>query len=169
MINPHWCDMELLQRDHERAIKFVHDQRIQICLDPAEREFAKQTFAPISAVFWPDLLSSVLSLVYLYDMDKQPPEISKCDGRASVSERQSDGRRVASIGISLQALHAGETYAVLIFLHELTHILSGFPSEHGPEFHAHLDKLIARYNAATGATVQNDYFGLDAETAQKGR
>ena len=169
MVHPHWTDKALLQRDHERAIKFVQDQGVIICFDPAEWEFAKRTFAQITSIFLPDLLCSALSLVYVYDQDAQPPEISKCDGRSSVSERQSDGRRVASVGISLQALHYREDYAILILLHELTHILSGFPSEHGPEFHAYLDKLIARYNAATGATVQNDYFGLDAETAQKGR
>ena len=168
MVNLHWTDNTLLQRDHERALRFVREQGITICLDPVEREFAKRTFAPITNVFLPDLLCSCLSLVYVYDQDAQPPEISKCDGRSSISERQSDGRRVASIGISLQALHAGETYAILIFLHELCHCLYGVPSEHGPEFHAYLDKLIARYNRATGAAVQNDYFGL-AETAQKGR
>ena len=168
MVNLHWTDKALLQRDHERALKFVQDQGIIICFDPAEREFAKRTFAPITNVFLPDLLCSALSLVYVYDMDKQPPAVKKCDGYSSVSERQSDGQRVASVGISLQALHAGEDYAVLVFLHELTHILSGFPSEHGTGFHAFLDRLIERYNRATGAAVQNDYFGL-AETAQKGR
>lgn len=168
MINPHWCDMELLQQNHEWALELVKAQGIKICLDPAERALAKETLAPITSIFYPDLLCSILSLIYLYDMDKQPLAVKKSDGFSSVSERQSDGRRVASIGISLQALHAGKDYAVLVFLHELTHILSDFPSKHGPEFHAYLDRLIKRYNEATRSAVQNDYQGLPA-SAQKGR
>lgn len=159
MVSLHWTDRALLQRDHELALKFVRDQDIKICLDPAEREFAKRTFATITDVFLPDLLCSCLSLIYLYDQDAQPPEISKCDGYSSVSERQSDGKRVASIGISLQTLHAGEDYAVLVFLHELCHVLYGFPA-HGQVFHKRLDSLIERYNLLTGAGVKNDYQGL---------
>lgn len=108
MINPHWCDMELLQQDHEWALELVKVQGIKICLDPAERALAKETLAPITSIFWPDLLCSLLSLVYVYDQDAQPPAVRGFDGYSSVSERQSDGRRVASIGISLQALHAGK-------------------------------------------------------------
>lgn len=156
MINLHWTSREMLQRDRALALGFVRDQNIKICLDPTERELAKQTFLRITKTFFPDLLCSCLSLIYVYDQDVQPPTVKKCDGYSSVSERQSDGRRVASIGISLQALHAGENYAVLIFLHELCHVLHGFPA-HGPEFHKHLDRLIAKYNAATKGTVVNDY------------
>ena len=101
-----------------------------------------------------------LSLVYCYDQDRQPPRIARCDGYSSVSERQSDGRRVSSVGVSIQALRYDRTYSTMLPLHELTHTLSGFPSEHGPEFHAYLDGLIARFNAATGASVKNDYYGL---------
>ena len=167
MINPHWTDPALLWRDHKRALELVREQGIRICLDPAERELAKRIFTPLSAVFWPDLLCSCLSLVYVYDQGAQSPAVKKCDGYSSVSERQNDGRRVASIGISLQALHAEEDYAVLIFLHELCHVLYGVPP-HGRRFHQKLDLLIERYNRATGAAVSNDYFGL-AENAQKGR
>lgn len=49
---------------------------------------------------------------------------------------------------------------ILVLLHELTHILSGFPSEHGPEYHAYLDRLIERYNKETDSHIENDYFGL---------
>lgn len=55
MVNPHWTSREMLQRDHELALKFVRDQDIKICLDPAEREFAKRTFATITDVFLLDL------------------------------------------------------------------------------------------------------------------
>lgn len=170
MVNLHWTSREMLQHDHELALKFVREQGIKICFDPAERELAKRTFTPITSIFWPDLLCSPLSMVYLYDMDdmdEQPPAIQKCDGYSSVSEQQSDGRRVASVGVSLQALRAGESYAVLVFLHELCHVLYGVPP-HGREFHQKLDLLIERYNRATGAAIVNDYFGL-ANGAQKGR
>ncbi len=166
MVNVRWTDKALLQRDHELALELAREQGIKLCLDPAEREIAKQTFSQISSIFWVDLMCSDLAAIYVYDMDTQPPEVSKCDGYASVGKRQSDGRRVASIGISIQALHAGANYAVMVFLHELTHVLSGFPSEHGPEYHAYLDRLIERYNQAAGTEITNDYFGL-CETAQK--
>lgn len=166
MINPHWCDMEILQQDHEWALELVKVQGIKICLDPAERALAKETLAPITSIFYPDLLCSILSLIYLYDMDKQPLAVKKSDGYSSVSERQSDGRRVASIGISLQALHAGKDYAVLVFLHELCHCLYS-SSPHGTEFHQKLDFLLKRYNMGTGSDIKNDYQGL-AETDTKG-
>lgn len=85
--------------------------------------------------------------------------------RASAN-RKNDGRRVASIGISIQALHAGHDYAIMVFLHEMAHVLSSFPSAHGPEYHAYLDRLIERYNQAAGTEITNDYFGL-CETAQE--
>lgn len=160
MVNVHWTNKALLQRDHEFALSFVRDQGIKICFDPAERELAKRTFAPITNTFLPDLLCSALSLIYVFDQAAQPPAVKRCDGYASVSvsESESDRRQVASIGISLQALHAGANYAVLIFLHELCHVLYGFPS-HGPAFHKRLDKLIARFNTTVGTNIQNDYQG----------
>lgn len=105
-------------------------------------------------------MRSSLSLVYVYDQREQPESISPNDGYSSVSERQTDGRRVASIGISIQALHRGDEYAVMVLLHELAHILRSYPVDHGQEFHQTLDKLIVRYNVATGAKIENDYFGL---------
>lgn len=91
-----------------------------------------------------------------YDQSIQPPAIAKCDGYSSVSERQSDGWLVASVGISLQALQAGDSYAALVLLHELCHVLHGFPA-HGQEFHKRLDSLIERYNLLAGGNVVNDY------------
>ena len=38
------------------------------------------------------------------------PEISKYDGYSSVSERQSNGRRVSSVGVSIQALCYSRDY-----------------------------------------------------------
>lgn len=160
MVNPHWTDRAMLQRDYELALELVRQQGVRICCDPAELELARRTFLHITKTFFPELLCSCLSLVYIYDMDEQPPALSMCDGRASISETFPDGRQVASIGISLQALHAGEDYSILILLHELTHVLSGFPSEHGPEFHAYLDRLVERYNLETRSSIVNDYFGM---------
>lgn len=156
MVNVHWRNKALLQRDHELALSVVRDQGIKICFDPAERKLAKRTFAPITNTFLPDLLCSALSLIYLFDQTAQPPAVKMCDGYSSVSESESGRRQVASIGISLQALHAGESYVVMVFLHELCHVLHGFP-DHGSKFHRHLDALITRYNTATGSCLKNDY------------
>lgn len=115
-------------------------------------------FSQIGCIFENEILNSTLTLIYLYDQEKQPPDIAKCDGRASISERLKDGKRVSAIGVSLQALHYYKEYAVMIFLHELTHILYDTKEEHGAEFHSYLDNLIERYNQATGEKVENDYY-----------
>lgn len=160
MINIHWSKPGSLHQDKMKACKLVTEQGIIICLDDNERQYAKKVFKPIGEIFRDEMLSSSLSLIYLYDQNKQPPHIAKNDGYASVSKMLKDGRRVSSIGISIQALHNTKEYAVLVFLHELTHILYYTEQEHGTVFHNYLDSLIERYNAATSERVKNDYFEL---------
>lgn len=160
MINIHWNKPYLLHRDKKKAYKLVTEQGIIICLDDNERHYAKKVFKPIGEIFKEEMLSSSLTFIYLYDQNKQPPQIAKNDGYASISKMLKDGRRVSSIGISIQALHNTKEYAVLVFLHELAHILYYTEQEHDTVFHNYLDSLIERYNAATGERVKNDYFAL---------
>lgn len=66
-----------------------------------------------------------------------------------------------AIGVSAESIRAGAEYAALLILHELCHVLryDRVGGEHEAEFHAELDEMIERYNAATGATIVNDYAG----------
>lgn len=155
-----WHDMDALRRDHDTALRLLDRQGLIRCIDQHWVMEAKRLFLPIVISLQNVVMGSVLSLVYCYDQQQQLPTLAKNDGFSSVSEHQKDGRRVASIGISIQAMQQGDECAVMVLLHELTHILSSYPAEHGRTFHQTLDKLIARYNTATGAKIKNDYFGL---------
>ena len=151
-----WHNPDQLRRDHDDALHLIDRQGLIRCTDRYWIAEAKGAFLKIIGALWDDVMWSTLSLVYCYDQSIQPTAIAKCDGYSSVSERQSDGWRVASVGISLQALQAGDSYAALVLLHELCHVLHGFPA-HGQEFHKRLDSLIERYNLLAGGNVENDY------------
>lgn len=146
------------------ALNEVRKQRIVINTDEQELNCARETFRNINTVFFRDLLKSRLALIYLYDIEKQPPDsvIGISDGFATTRINKASGVCIRSIGISLQALHKSKEYAVMVFLHELTHIF-GY-DEHDAAFHKFLDKLISRYNKATGENVVNDYYGFDNAT-----
>lgn len=155
-----WYDLEALRRDHDTALRLLDQQGLVRCMDPHWVAEAKRMFLPVIVALQDAVMGSVLSLVYVYDQRQQPPNIAFCDGYSSASEQMQDGRRVASIGVSIQALQQGDAYATMVLLHELTHILKAYPVEHGVEFHAQLDRLIDRFNAATGSNLVNDRFGL---------
>ena len=156
-----WDNLEELQRDHDVARQLLLKQGVVLSDDPAALAALREIFTSVFLCFHREIMErGTLALVYTYDQDRQPPRIAGCDGYSSVSEKQRDGRRVSSVGVSVQALRYDRNYSVMLLLHELAHTLSVFPTEHGPEFHAYLDGLIARFNAATGAAIQNDYFGL---------
>ena len=156
-----WDDPAALAWRKKIAMRELEKQGLVFSDDPVAWAALREIFTSVFLCLHREIMErGRLALVYYYDMDTQPPEISKCDGYSSVSERQSDGQRVSSVGVSVQALRYGRDYGAMILLHELAHTLSGFPSEHGPEFHAYLDGLIGRYNRATGAFIVNDYQGL---------
>lgn len=156
-----WDNPAELQRDHDIARRLLLDQGIVLSDDPAALAKLRDVFTSIFLALHHEIMArGTLSLVYCYDQDRQPPRISCCDGYSSVSERLTDGRRVSSVGVSVQALRYDRDYSVMLMLHELAHTLYKVPSEHGIAFHGHLDRLIAKYNAATGSNIANDYFGL---------
>lgn len=161
-----WHDPEQLRRDHDAALRLIDRQGIIRSTDKRWVSEAKAVFLKIIVSLQGVIMGSTLSHVFCYDQNVQPPAIARCDGWASVSERQSSGRQVSAVGISIQALQAGESYAALILLHELCHVLHGFPA-HGPEFHKRLDRLIGTYNAATGSHIENDYFGFGLEESDE--
>lgn len=101
-----------------------------------------------------------LKLIYTYDMQQQGEDRNRQDGE-TFKNVSVDGKRIwYAIGLSLQALLAGREYTVLIFLHELTHVLL-MTGDHTPGFHRYLDYLLHEYNRANGTTIKNDYYGLD--------
>lgn len=160
MINIHWNKPASLQKDKKEAYKLITKQGMILCFDDEERQYAKEIFKPLGEIFKDEILSSSLSFIYLYDQNKQPPSISENDGYSSISKMLKYGRRVSAIGISIQALHETKEYAIMVFLHELAHILYEPENEHDYMFHNYLNYLIARYNDATGEYVKNDYYGL---------
>ncbi len=149
------------------ALKRAIKQHILITGDKKERDYALEIFRDVNTIFFYDLLKSDLVLIYLYDIEKQPPDsaIGISDGFSSNSINrlnQTTKVSISSIGISLQALHKSKEYAIMVFLHELTHVF-GY-GEHDAAFYKFLDELISRYNKATGENVVNDYYGLDNAT-----
>ena len=151
-----WHNPDQLREDHDDVLRLIDRQGMIRCMDNHWISKARGTFLKIIVSLWDVVLGSTLSLVYCYDESIQPPNLANCDGYSSVSENPSDGRMVSSIGVSVQALQAGDSYAALVLLHELCHVLHGFPA-HGQEFHKRLDSLIERYNLLAGGNVENDY------------
>lgn len=155
-----WNNLEEMQQDHDTALRLIRQQGVVFADDPTAKEQARELFINIFVALPDVVFGSTLALIYIYDMDEQPSDIAGSDGYSSISEHQSDGRKVSSLGVSLQALQAGEDYATMILLHELAHITvneSLVTGQHGGAFHLWLDALIRQYNQCHGTDVQNDY------------
>ena len=155
-----WDNPAELQRDHDTALHLIRRQGVVFAVDPIAKGQAREILAKVFIAMPDVIFSSILSLVYVFDMNEQPPEISKCDGYSSVSEHQNDGKKVASIGISIQAIRRGPEYSALICLHELAHVtVNGrlVRGQHGGGFHLWLDVLLRRYNSYHRTSIKNDY------------
>ncbi|MDE7172281.1 MAG: hypothetical protein K2O11_10490 [Oscillospiraceae bacterium] len=160
-----WHDMAALQRDHDTALRELEKQGLIRCQDPHLGTETKRIFTGIILALQRVIMKSSLSLVYCYDQRQQPPNLAGFDGYSSVHIHEPDGRRVSSIGVSVQALQRGDEYAAFVLLHELAHITGRSEPEHGKLFHIWLDMLIASYNEATSAKIINDYYGLESRRA----
>ena len=103
---------------------------------------------------------SQLDALYLFDAKEA--DRRWCDGMCS---KFADGTN--AIGILIDII-PDKKYFEFIMLHELAHLRI---MDHSAVFHAHLDDMIADYNAATGSSIVNDYFGLntDSRTDEKRR
>ena len=113
-----WDDPAALRRDHDAALRLIKQQGVVFSDDPQARAAIREAFAKIFLAL-PDVVrNSSLSLLYPYEMSRQPSGISTCDAYCSVSEHFSDGRQVASIGISVEAIRRGPDYAAFVALHE---------------------------------------------------
>ena len=146
--------------EKELARREVLQQGIVICTNPDALEQCAEILFPVFLSLLEEIQESDLCFWYLYRQDKQPPHIAGFDGYSSA--KVIDGRRVASVGLSVEALSAGADYAAMVFMHELSHVITG--RGHDAVFHARLDRLILKYNRATGKRVRNDYQGLTPQT-----
>lgn len=155
-----WDDLDMLQRDHDVALHLIQQQGVIFADDPVAKGQAREILARIFLAMPDVVFDSCLSLLYIYDMGAQPPAISGSDGYSSVSERLPDGRKVASIGISTQAIKRSSEHAALIVMHELAHVTVNsrlVSGQHGGAFHIWLDALLRRYNSYHHTHIENDY------------
>ena len=133
-----------------------------------DRNYAKKLAGYLCGDPIPDLISRAgkhgLVFFYVYDMERQP--IGRREQDAEIwKDVTTDGNGTwYAIGISTQALNYGKEYTVLVFLHEITHLLTDCEEEHTEIFHAYLDKLLKNYNAANKTAIKNDYYGLPRRT-----
>lgn len=105
-----------------------------------------------------EVLQNSVDLVYLYSMDESGVTF---DGRSDRLVNTETGQTVTIIGVAQEAIDAGADYAVMVFTHELTHVLSG-KIEHTPDFHNYLNYLLNVIEQYSGHRIANDYYGLPA-------
>ncbi len=156
-----WTNPAELKGDHDKALEFVLQQGVIISSDPDYRQQAREVVENVFRALPEYVLKSRLSLIYVYDQMQQPPGISDSDGYASIYEHSTSGRRVESIGISIQALQRGMEYAAFVFMHELTHITINhrfLKGSHGGLFHYLLNLYLMYYNRYHGTKIENDYY-----------
>jgi len=89
-----WDNPAELQRDLDTALRLIRQQGVVFADDPIAKGQAREILAKIFLAIPDVIFGSCLSLVYVYDMDAQPPAISKNDGYASNTSRTGDKWRV---------------------------------------------------------------------------
>lgn len=146
----HWNDMEQLKRDKTKAYRYLKDTGIQLCFDSYENKLLRLLFTPIFFALMDDIFTSNLSLVYLYRQSEQSDEFAEVDGLCNISVEYG----TTSIGISAEALEYDLDYAVMVLIHEITHLLCKGTS---PDFFMRMDKLLHKYNRFTNSRICNDY------------
>jgi hypothetical protein len=152
-------------------------------IKPSKREedvkLLLDTLLPVMEMFQKELDS--LSCLFAYRMEEQQGECSNyggvfvwdgivtttdIEGCEGIVTMYNGCKVVLSIGISVEALKEGVDYAVLTFLHELTHLklflaYGDEGSGHSEQFHNYLNMLLTIYNSKTGENVKNDYQGIN--------
>lgn len=157
---------EQILSEQQLARQFVERQGLVINTDNADfQRDLLRVYEEVQALFHIQLEQVGFRYLYTWAQSVQKVERFRiCDGYSSYSTNPSTGQRVSSIGISCAAIARGHDYAVLVLLHELTHLL--VPHEnHTQTFHMVLDDSIGQYNARYGTHIENDYFGLPTTTS----
>lgn len=115
----------------------------------------------LSEIVPPELVAlaeNATDLFFLYDMER---DNVPHDGK-SVWDTNSAGREVTALGMATQAIRQGRDYAVMVFLHELAHLITREPG-HTAAFHQYLDYLLSEVETFSGIPVKNDYYGLSPD------
>lgn len=146
----HWNDIELLKRDKAKAYRFLADNGIRLCFDSDKMKLLKLLFTSIFFALRDDIFTSDLSLIYLYRQSEQSGKFAGADGLCNISAEYG----TTSIGISAEALEYDRDYAVMVLIHEITHLLCKGTS---PDFFMRMDKLLYKYNRFTKSKICNDY------------
>ena len=132
------------------AINAVQGEGIKICYDQEAREMLRIFLLPLVKVFHCEITESRLSLIYLYRQSEQIEKFSKCDGQCNIF----DVPPVAAIGLSIEMMQGEWEYAVMVFIHELTHLKYLGTDE---RFFPYMDELLKRFNDEMGTRITNDY------------
>ena len=106
-----------------------------------------------------DVMRDSVDLVFTYSMEESGVTF---DGRGGKAINTETGRTVTIIGEAQEAIDAGRDYAVMVFAHELAHVLTG-TIEHTPGFHNYLNYLLNEIEQYSGHRIKNDYYGLPAD------
>ena len=120
----------------------------------------------------PELLKDAeakgLKVVYTYDMPQQGKEFRDADAITINNVTRDNHGTWYAIGISIQALAEGKEYTILVFLHEVAHLITDCEENHTIKFHQYLDYLLYEYNKVNGTRIENDYYGLLSQEATAG-
>lgn len=84
------------------------------------------------------------------------------DGRGGGVENTETGRIVYLIGVAKEAVDRGRDYSVMVWLHELSHLITG-EYGHSVPFHDYTNYLLLKVKEYSGVTIKNDYYGLPAD------
>lgn len=150
----------------EIAERAINKENMHISTDEKDR---KNLLIELHTVFemMKPFISQYVTIVYPFRQSDQTEKLfQKTDGVTSLHINQKTGKKLYTIGISVEALAKGTGYASMIFMHELTHIIVG-SYDHSAAFHYILNRLISRYNAITGGAIENDYFGISEDDRAK--
>lgn len=151
-----------MRKNFKIALQEIRKQGYKPSHRKEDVELLKAVLLPVMAIFEYEIAE--LAAVFVYRQQEQTGEQKDTDGITLWFTNPEIYASVSSVGVSVEALRAGEEYATMVFLHELAHVrVSPTDSEAMPHdrfFHSYLDRLIARYNQRTGKRIENDYFGL---------
>lgn len=151
----------LTERERAEALtQFCRDTRIII----SDKQQGLDTLTKYLAELLPpallDVLRDTVDLVFTYSMEESGVTF---DGRGGKAVKNTEtGQTVTIIGEAQEAIDAGRDYAVMVFAHELAHVLTG-EIEHTPAYHQYLDYMLHEIEVYSGHRIKNDYYGLPAD------
>lgn len=141
-----------LEYEGRRTLKWIQQQGVIFYLGKPERERAKLYLRGMSRVF-PELVEQLRS-IYLYRQSEQSNTYSAYDGILWKNVTLDGRGTLCAIGLSVEAVAQGPQYLQWLFIHELCHILAPCaPGTHSAEFHTAYQKLLQRYDKATGSCL----------------